>query len=222
VTRGRREERRGIDHVVRRVTFHFDPSCPWTWLTSRWLRQVAAKEGFEIELAPFSLAHLEQDEAGTWSVDKRDKRESAQSVLRVVQHLLEAGDRATAERVYETWGDRAHQQRRRRDPALVAEVVRAARLDEAAAAAAGDTALDATIAERTDAALAAVGEGVGSPILEWDGADGPVWVFGPIIDELPPDGEAVELWQGVQALAAQTRFKELKRGRTGPPSMPPI
>jgi len=222
VTSGRRQERRGIDHVVRRVTFHFDPSCPWTWLTSRWLRQVAAKEGFEIELAPFSLAHLERDEAETWSADKRDKRESAQSVLRVVQHLLAAGDGATAERVYETWGDRAHRQRRRRDHALVAEVVSATRLRETAAAAAGDAALDGIIAERTDAAMAAVGEGVGSPILEWDGADGAVWVFGPIIDELPPDAEALELWQGVQALAGQARFKELKRGRTGPPTMPPI
>jgi len=41
-------------------------------------------------------------------------------------------------------------------------------------------------------------------------------------DELPPDAEALALWQGVQALAGQARFKELKRGRTGPPTMPPI
>src|SRR5688572_20278835 len=200
---------------MRRVVFHFDPSCPWTWLTNRWLRQVAAKEGFAVELAPFSLAHVERDDAETWSVDQRDKRESGQAVLRVVHHLLAAGDPASAELVYERWGDLAHRQRRRRDHALVAEVVSSAGLDPATAAAARDTSLDAAIAKGTEAALTAVGGGVGSPILEWSNEDGEgdVWIFGPIMDEVPDEVEAIELWHGVQVLAAQDRFKELKRGR---------
>ena len=76
----------------------------------------------------------------------------------------------------------------------------------------------------TDAALAAAGGGVGSPILEWahEDGEGDVWIFGPILDEVPDDAEAVELWHGVQVLAAQERFKELKRGRTGGPRVPPI
>ena len=89
---------------MRRVVFHFDPSCPWTWLTDHWLRQVAAKEGFAVELAPFSLAHVERDDAETWSVDQRDKRESGQAILRIVHHLLVTGDTATADLVYDEMG----------------------------------------------------------------------------------------------------------------------
>lgn len=205
---------------MRRVTLHFDPSCPWTWLTSRWLLQVASIEGFAVGLAPFSLAHLERDEAESWSDEQRAKRESGQAVLRIVEHLVGAGDEAATHRVYGAWGELAHQQRRRRDHALVQQVIDDLGLDEPTAAAADDASLDSTIAGQTDAALAGAGEGVGSPILEWSDDGATVWIFGPIIDELPDAAAATDLWQGIQTLARQDRFKELKRGRTRGPRMP--
>ena len=205
---------------MHRVALHFDPNCPWTWLTSRWLLQVGAKEGFTVGLVPFSLAHLRRDEQHSWSPERQAVRDSGQSVLRVIEHLARTGDEATAHRVYATWGDLTHQQRRTRDQALVRQLLDRLDLDATTTAAADDTTLDAAIGQRTDAALTAVGEGVGSPILEWDDAGETVWIFGPIIDELPDETDALDLWRGVQVLAGQDRFKELKRGRRGRPRMP--
>ena len=43
----------------KQVEFYLDPGCPWTWLTSRWLVDVAAQRGdLEIAWRPFSLALL--------------------------------------------------------------------------------------------------------------------------------------------------------------------
>jgi Mycothiol-dependent nitroreductase Rv2466c len=207
---------------MRRVTLHFDPNCPWTWLTSRWLVGVAEKEGLAVGLVPFSLAHLARDDADTWTTEQRTVRDSGQAVLRLIEHLARSGDEATAHRVYAAWGELAHHQGRTRDHALVAELLDRLDLDPDATAATADTTLDAAIGRRTDAALAAVGEGVGSPILEWDDNGGTVWIFGPILDELPDEAASADLWCGVQLLAREERFKELKRGRNDSPRMPAV
>ena len=39
-----------------RISFYYDPSCPWCWITSRWLTEVQTEREIEIEWLPFSLA----------------------------------------------------------------------------------------------------------------------------------------------------------------------
>lgn len=41
-----------------RVDFWFDPVCPWSWVTSRWIEQVRAQTSIEVRWHPLSLAIL--------------------------------------------------------------------------------------------------------------------------------------------------------------------
>jgi len=41
-----------------RLTFYFDPVCPWTWNTSRWLVDIAEHLGLAVDWRPLSLAVL--------------------------------------------------------------------------------------------------------------------------------------------------------------------
>jgi predicted DsbA family dithiol-disulfide isomerase len=43
------------------VLFYFDPACPWTWLTSRWLAREAEREGAQVTWRSFSLAYANRD-----------------------------------------------------------------------------------------------------------------------------------------------------------------
>ncbi len=189
------------------VTFHFEPDCPWTWMTSRWLLRAAAAEQLEVRWAPLSLHHL-------------NGSHPEQAAHRVVQHLDAVDDQPGIARFYAELGDRVHRHGRELSPAVVAESVEAAGLDAAALAAASDESLDAAVGERTDLAFAAAGPDVGSPILHWtdDGARD-VWIFGPLLDEVPDEACAAEIWRGVRHLAVHAPFKELKRGRTGGPDL---
>jgi predicted DsbA family dithiol-disulfide isomerase len=43
------------------VTLYFDTTCPFTWITSRWLLQVNQQHQFALVFKPFSLALKNKD-----------------------------------------------------------------------------------------------------------------------------------------------------------------
>ena len=189
------------------VTLHFDPTCPWTWLTSRWLLRAAELEELEVQYAPYALAHM-GDDSHPWEP------------VRVVQHLLAIEDQPGIAAFYDAYGDLTHRQRRKHSLALVTEAVQAAGLDDATAASAEDSSLDAAIGVTTELAFNAAGPDVGSPVLHWtDDRAKDVWIFGPLFDHVPDAPCCAELWRGVRHLAVHDMFKELKRGRKSPPDI---
>ena len=42
------------------VRMWFDPTCPWAWMTSRWLGEVAEARGFDVDWQVMSLAVLNE------------------------------------------------------------------------------------------------------------------------------------------------------------------
>ena len=38
-----------------RVSIYIDPSCPWTWITAAWLREVAPQRGLMLRWRSLSL-----------------------------------------------------------------------------------------------------------------------------------------------------------------------
>lgn len=194
------------------VTFNFDPVCPWTWMTSRWLLHAADAEGFEIRFAPLSLAHLNRDNDDI-PEQQHELHELGRGLLRVVAHLEAAEDQAAIARLYEAYGDLVHRREVEPTAALVAQAMDAAALDESARAASDDESLDEQIGQRTDAVVAAVGGDVGSPVLTWRSEDAEHAVFGPLINEVPDRDDGVELWRATRTLAELGPFAELKLAR---------
>jgi hypothetical protein len=194
------------------VTCNFDPLCPWTWMTSRWLLDAAEAEGFQVRFAPLSLAHLDRDNDDVPDHHRR-LHELGRGLLRVVAHLEAAGDQPAIARLYDAYGDLVHRGGQEPTSAVVEQAIEAAGLDGAARAALDDESLDEQIGARTDAVVAAAGGDVGSPVLTWRGPDGEHAVFGPLINEVPDAAGTVDLWRATRTLAELGPFAELKLAR---------
>lgn len=190
------------------VMFSFDPACPWTWRASRWLIQVAEVRGLDLEWRACSLAVL--NKGGEVPDEWKAPVAAATSALRLVEALRQDGRQTDIGRFYTELGTRTHDV----DDRLSAEVVRAAADAAGLSADLGsleDTSLDAAVEASTDAAMAAAGPGVGSPVLQLPHAER--GLYGPILDTIPDKKDAVELWDAVETLVRMPAFAELKRGR---------
>ena len=189
------------------VTFFFEPVCPWTWRASRWLTAVAEARGLDIEWRPMSLLVVNggpDDEHGEELV-------VTHKALRLVEHLHWAGRHDDVARFYGAMGQLGHEEGFAFDDELVAGAVRAADL-LAEGAALDDPGLDAGVEASTEAAMAAAGPGVGSPVLLFAGAER--GLHGPVIKTVPDKREGLAMWDALEALAPIEGFFEVKRGRT--------
>lgn len=203
------------------VTFYFDPVCPWTWATSRWLVAAAEQRGLDVRWRTFSLGLLNEDKPLPAFLDTpefRAQMDLAAQALRVVQAAVGRGDNEAVGRFYTEWGTRFHE---------AAEEPSSTMLQEAAAEAGladllpglDASQLDGAIADSLEEALRLAGPDVGSPVLHLEGAE--QGTFGPIVSPPPTGEEAGSLWDAVVALSRIGSFYELKRGRSGPPAFGP-
>jgi 2-hydroxychromene-2-carboxylate isomerase len=199
-----------------RIEYFFDPSCPWTWMTSRWLTEAAGARGIPVEWRILSLEVL--SEGNDVPEKYRPTMEAARGLHRVIAALRADGRNDLAGEVYTEFGRRFHHDQEPPSAALVTDVVKAAGAEEWTDAA-GDDAWDAAIRESTDEAQGLAGPDVGSPVLA--AGEPRRAAFGPLLSP-PPSGEAaVEVLDHVLALIGQDGFFELKRGRTDGPQLGP-
>ncbi|MGI8663190.1 MAG: DsbA family protein [Acidimicrobiales bacterium] len=195
------------------VSFYFDPGCPWTWMTSRWLVATAPRQGSSIVWRSFSLAHVNRDT--DVPEQYRAHMEVGRRAHRVIQALRDVDDNDAIGRFYEAIGTRLHRNDEPRDLAVVGAAAVDAGLSDSIASAVDEPSWDAGAARDTEEAIELAGPDVGSPVLRIDGAA----VFGPIIDALPDERDADRLWDAATTLADIPSFHELKRGRRGGPDV---
>lgn len=195
-----------------RVEMWFDPSCPWTWLTSRWLVDVADARGLDVGWHVMSLGILNEGQ----DVPEQYREAMAQSrrALRVLV-AAERGDDGAVGRLYTELGTRAHDGGRGLTADVVSEAVAAAGLDAGLADAQDDESLDAAVRDSHQAGQDAVGDSVGSPVVSVDGRA----FFGPVMTPVARGQEGLDLFDGLRLLARTSAFSELKRARNGPPSL---
>ncbi len=187
-----------------RVDLFVDPACMWSWLTSRWLVEVAPQRGLQVRWRSYSLLlrdgpeGLEDWKAALWRASHR--------AVRVMQ-ALHADDPDGVRGFYEALATQALQ-----------GALAAAGLAPTYAAAADDAAWDEPIRRSMAEAFAVVGQGVGTPALVVH-LDPPVGLLGPLVS-LPPTGtDAVRLWDVAVAFATMPEVLELSRPRPRRPTV---
>jgi 2-hydroxychromene-2-carboxylate isomerase len=204
--------------VTMRVDLFVDPACLWSWLTSRWLVEVAPKRGLEVRWRPYSLLlrdgpeGLEDWKAVLWGASRR--------AVRVMQ-ALEADDSNGVRGFYDAvvTGGVADYQAGRPPFQDLTGALAAAGLPSTYAAAADDAAWDEPIRQSMAEASAVVGEGVGTPTLVLH-RDRPVGLLGPLVSAPPTGAEALRLWDAVVAFATVPAVLELSRPRPPRPTIP--
>ncbi len=211
----------GADETSTGVTFYFDPGCPWTWMTSRWLVAAAHERSLDIRWRTFSLALLNKDRPVPPFLDTPEMRAKtglAARALRVVDAAVTQGHNEAAGRFYTEFGTRFHESGQPPSDEMLAASVEAAGV-AGLVGSADDTSLDNAAAESLAEARRLAGPDIGSPVLHLDGAER--GTFGPIVSPPPVGEEAGRLWDAVVALQEIGSFYELKRSRTDPPQLRP-
>lgn len=193
------------DHRPPTLELWVDPICPWAWATSRWVDQVVAVRGVDVRWRVMSLSvlneHRDLDPAA------RHRMDEAWLPVRVLTAARLAHGDGAVKPLYDAIGTRWHLGGRRDLAAVVdeslVEVGLPAGLAEAGTT--PDTALRADHA----AAMAAVGQESGTPVL----AVGGVGFHGPVLSPVPRGEPAGRLWDAIVLLAGVPGFAELSRVR---------
>jgi hypothetical protein len=208
------------------LRFWFDPVCPFAWMTSKWVRTVAARREYDVEWRFISLrllnAHIDYD--AHFPPDYEAGHTAGLRLLRVASRVRDEHGPDAVARFYEASGRRIFETEGGADAgrdtrALAEGVLTDAGLPTGLADALDETARDTGIQAETDEALALTGKDVGTPILQFRPPDGTAF-FGPVISRLPSEDQAVELWDHVVALAGFPGFAELKRSLRERPQLP--
>jgi 2-hydroxychromene-2-carboxylate isomerase len=184
------------------ATIWFDPSCPFTWSTSRWLRDAAAVRDEEVQWRLMSLAVL--NAGGDVPEEYREPMRQSELASRV---LVAAGDR---DALYTALGTRVHEQGQPMTRETVAAAVADAGLPESLLDAYDDEARDEQVRAEHQESQDRVGQDAGSPVVAF--GDGPGY-FGPIVTGTPTGAAATRLWEAMTLLSQVGEFAELKRAR---------
>ena len=180
----------------------FDSSCPYTWITTRWLLEAEAVRPFETRWRVLSLAALNEGRDD-------DPEDDPEGYLWLPARVCAAvADRAGQEalgRFYTAIGTRFHE-RGETEERTFTDALEEAGLPADLAAAAESEEYDDAIRASTAEGIARVGLHVGTPII----AVGERAFFGPVISQIPRGEDAGRLWDGTLLVAGTPGFHELK------------
>lgn len=199
------------------VTFWFDPSCPFCWMTSRWLVAVAPERDLDVDWQPISLLLKNETPADSPRFASASR---GHALLRVVQAVRAEGGQGRIGDLYTAFGRRFHNERDRDFD--VAAVLGELGLDPALAAAVDDESFDDGICSAMAEGLELTGADVGTPLVAVGTGQARVGLFGPVITRYPEPEAGLELWDAFMTMAGTDGFCELKRARTGRPDLPPV
>lgn len=189
------------------ATYFFDPACPFTWRTSRWLLSVAPERDVTVRWRAFSLGILNGDNTPE---QFRPMIAASSRALRLVEALRAERREEVIGAFYTELGNRTHEAGTPLTDDIVVRSAEAAGVEDAKAVL-DDDRWDEAVRESHETALALAGPGIGSPVLHVEGATR--GLHGPIIGAAPAGDEAVAIWDAVVPLMRVDTFFEVKRGR---------
>ncbi|HEX3088915.1 MAG TPA: DsbA family protein [Ilumatobacteraceae bacterium] len=197
------------------VQFYFDPGCPWTWITSRWLVEVAQARDLQITWQLFSLRYHNKDNPGyDWIRAALDDQHPA---MRILAATKQKHGNAAVGKLYTTLGTWIHhdddEHLTRLPEALAAAGLPADIINEGA-----NEKWDAIIEESTRNAYDIIGKEAGVPLIVIDGSEHSY--FGPVLSPAPTGEDALKLWDTYVALGSIGGVYEIKRTRETGPQLP--
>jgi hypothetical protein len=195
------------------ASFWFDPLCPYAWITSRWLLEVADQRDIDVHFRLMSLWVIDEHTEGL-ADDHRDWLGRTLSAIRVVAAAQQTAGRGVVLPLYEAIGDRMHPGKRGRDDAdlrlVLAEALDEIGLPESLVEFADSDKYDDVVRASTNEGWDLVGHDVGTPVLgiaDWG-------IYGPILTRVPRGEDALAVWDATLLLGPRDEFWELKRTRT--------
>ncbi len=213
------------------IEFFWDPICPFAWLTSRWVTDVARQRDYEVDWRLICLSILNEDsDYENFPEGYQELHHKGRRMLRVAQAVRNEHGAAAAGELYTAYGYtiwnpdadiRSTIGKVASDQHLKAALERAGLPGELADRA-EDESLDGALRESTMEALSRTGRDVGTPIITFHHSGGSTSFFGPVVSKVPPPEEAVRLWDAVVTLAEWPSFAELKRSKRDDLAFPKV
>ena len=201
------------------IEFFWDPVCPFAWITSRWVEEVAAQREFRVDWRFISLRLINKhkDYATEFPPDYEFGHTAGLRMLRVAAAIRDELGREPLGALVTAYGESywdlptgSGMSTRLSTPDHVHEVLDAAGLPRRFAESLDDTSWDDLLDAESELALSRTGRDVGTPIITFEPPSG-VSFFGPVISRVPDPADAVELWDAVTTLARFPGFAEMKR-----------
>ncbi|WP_304412822.1 DsbA family protein [Cellulomonas sp. HZM] len=194
------------------VDFWFDPACPWAWMTSRWMDEVARHRDVDVRWHVMSLSVLNE---GRDDLPQRyvDLMTDGWAAVRVVVAAQRDHGDGVVKPLYDALGSRRHPGGRSDTAAIIEESLAEVGLPASLAQVGGTDEVDDLLRASHAEAIALVGDDVGTPVVAIDG----VGYFGPVVTPAPTGEAALQLFDGLVAMTRVPGFYELKRSRTDGP-----
>ncbi len=206
------------------LEFFFDPVCPWAWITSRWVDEVARQRSYDVTWRFISLRVINEEIGyGPDSEPWREAHAAGSRVLRAAAYARQKAGNDAVAGLYTAVGTALHKNGQREGfventTYYLVDVLSRAGLDPDWANGADSEDFDAILREETDLAFSRTGKGVGTPILTFKpGQSNEASFFGPVISQAPRGAEALKLWDAVETLATTSGLAELKRSLRSAP-----
>ena len=190
------------------VAFYTDPLCPWAWRTSLWIREVRKVRPIHVDWRMFCLEEVNKKDG---TVDWQGGRSAA--ALRVMALVRRQHGNDAFDRFYLALGHARFDREEKYEPDVIEKALEEAGLDKGlcAQALSDDSTIEEVLTEHGK--LVDRDGAFGVPTIVLDAGEGP-GIFGPVIDNPVPQGEAAgELWDHTAWMIRQAPFYELKRSR---------
>ena len=199
------------------VDFWFDPVCPWTWLTSRWILEVEKARPLAITWHVLSLAVLNEGRLDQLSEANRELMGQAWAPVRILTAAAQARGPDVLGPLYTALGTRYFPQGQPKTRPTIEAALRDAGLPADLADAGDHDFYDEALLASHREGIALVGADVGSPIIAIPGSGSDaakIAFFGPVVNPAPKGEAAARLWDSSLGLVSTPAFFEIKRTRT--------